>query len=181
MGFLPFTSQGFTNYFWFLLSIPSGLPINPLVAKPLPRWVNPVHSLSSITHAMTKSFFVWSSTRLSSLGPMDKGLGLSLLSLWHASGGLSRLLPLLSKMLSQQGVFPKRSYGWKPKIDFFPPLSNHTLWIPWPRAHLSYIGWVQVGGVWVLCACPTSVLIHYFFGLHSFAIVSAFVWFCYTF
>ena len=33
------------------------------------------------------------------------------------------------------------------KIDpFSSPPPNHTLWIPWPRAHLSCIGWVQVGG-----------------------------------
>ena len=53
-------------------------------------------------------------------------------------------------MPSQQGIFPKRSYGWKSKIDFFPLIPDHTLWISWPRAHLSYIGWVQVGGALAL-------------------------------
>ena len=27
---------GFTNHFWFIMGIPSKLPINPLVARPLP-------------------------------------------------------------------------------------------------------------------------------------------------
>ena len=41
-------------------------------------------------------------------------------------------------------------------------------------AHLPCISWVQVGGAWTLCACLTSVWIHYFSGLHAFAIASMF-------
>ena len=37
------------------------------------------------------------------------------LPLWHASGGLSRLLPLLGKMSSQQGIFPKNAMVGNPK------------------------------------------------------------------
>ena len=42
------------------------------------HWVNLVHSVSSTTHAMIKSFFVWSSSLLSPLASVDKGLGLAL-------------------------------------------------------------------------------------------------------
>ena len=42
------------------------------------HWVNLVHFLSSTTHAMIKSFFFWSSSRLSPLALVDKGLGLSI-------------------------------------------------------------------------------------------------------
>ena len=51
--------------------------------------------------------------------------------------------------------FPKRSLGRNSRVNppFSPP-PNYTLWIPWLRAHLPCISWVQVGDapalVWAL-------------------------------
>ena len=42
--------------------------------------------------------------------------------------GPNHLLLLLGKIPSQQGIYPKRSYGRKPNIDpLFPPPPNHAL------------------------------------------------------
>ena len=48
-------------------------------------------------------------------------------------------------------------------------------------AHCPCIGWVQVGGAWVLCVRSTPMWVHYFFGVHTFAIACGFVWYCYVF
>ena len=78
MGFLPFTPQGFINYFWFVMGIPSGLPINPLVARPLPP-LGESSAFSFFHHPChDKIFLFWSSSRLSPLALVDKGLGLSI-------------------------------------------------------------------------------------------------------
>ena len=63
-------------------------------------------------------------------------------------------------MPSQKGIFPKRSLSRNPKIDpiFLPP-PNHTLWTLWSWAHLSCIGWVQMGGVLAL-VCAFHYLLH---------------------
>ena len=75
---------------------------------------------------------------------------------------------LLGEIPSQKGIFPKRNLVKNLKIGpiFSPPL-NHTLWIPWPRAHLSYIGKVQVGGALarvsstILCVCLLLLPCHF--------------------
>ena len=80
------------------------------------------------------------------------------LALWHASDGPNHLLLLLGKIPSQQGIFPKRSYGRKPNIDpLFPPttkphplnpldcgptslvLTGYRLVVPWPFCACSAI------------------------------------------
>ena len=80
------------------------------------------------------------------------------------------------------GHFSQKSLSGNPKIGspFSLPL-DHTILYLWPMAHLPYIGWVQIGGDWALCACSTFVWIHHFFGLYAFTIASAFVWFRCTF
>ena len=65
------------------------------------------------------------------------------LPLWHASSGPSPYLPLLGEIPSQQDVSPQRSLSENPKIDpLFLPIPDHTLWSPWPVAHLPCIGWL---------------------------------------
>ena len=63
-----------------------------------------VHVCCTTTHFTTKFPFVCSCYR-----PLPHYL-----ALWHASDGLNHLLLLLGKIPSQQGIFPKRSHGWKP-------------------------------------------------------------------
>ena len=114
-----------------------------------------------------KLYLVFSSPYLSCLTRMDKGLSFSLyLPLWHASGGPSPPLTSFWRNVIPAMHFPKRGLSRNPKIDpFFSPLPNHTLSIPWPWAHLSCIGWVQVGGVPVLVC-----VFHYPLHLSSFTL-----------
>ena len=95
-----------------------------------------VHVCGTATHFMTKFPFV-----CSCYIPLPHYL-----ALWHASDGPNHLLLLLGKIPSQKDIFPKRSHGRKPNIDpIFPPLPNHTLWIPLtvgpPPLYWLGIGW----------------------------------------
>ena len=82
-------------------------------------------------------------------------------------------------MSSQQDICPKKNLSRNPKIGSpFSPPSDHTLSCLWLVAHLSCIGWVQVVSAWALCACPTSICVHWFFGVHAFAIAYRFAWLC---
>ena len=77
-----------------------------------------VHVCCTATYFMTKFPFLCSCCM-----PLPHYL-----VLWHASDGPNHLLLLLSKILSQQDIFPKRSHGRKSNIDpLFPPPPNHAL------------------------------------------------------
>ena len=67
------------------------------------------------------------------------------------------------------GSLSQRSLSGNPRIDpFFSPLLNHTFWKPWPAAHLSCIGWVQVSGALAFCACSTPFEFISFWPSHYF-------------
>ena len=57
----------------------------------------------------------------------------------------------------------------KNRFSFLPTARPHLSYL-WPVAHFPCIGWIQVNGVWALCACPTSIWVHCFSGFHAFAI-----------
>ena len=80
------------------------------------------------------------------------------LPLWHASTDSSSCLLLLGEIWFQQDISPQKSLSKNPKIGSpISPLPGHTFSYFWPMAHLPYIGWVQVGGAWALCACSSFV------------------------
>ena len=92
---------------------------------------------------------------------MDKDKLPHHLPLWHALSGPAHTYYFWVKCHPNR-IFPQRNLSGNPKIDpTFSPPRNHTIWIPWPMAHLPYIGWVQVGGALALCACST--LFEFFF------------------
>ena len=67
------------------------------------------------------------------------------------------------------GYLSQRSLSGNPRIDpFFSPPLNHTFWKPWPAAHLSCIGWVQVSGALAFCACSTPFEFISFWPSHYF-------------
>ena len=67
------------------------------------------------------------------------------------------------------GHFSQRSLSRNPKIDpIFSSPPNHTLWKPWPVAHLPFIGCVQVGGALTLCTCSTPSKFVSFWPSHHF-------------
>ena len=113
---------------------------------------------------------------------MDKDLGLSLSTSMACIRWSSHLLPLLGKMPSQQGIFSKRSYNWKLKIDYFPLTTKPHLWIPWPRAHLSYIGWIQVRSALALvCSFHYSLHVFSFVPMSFLPFLSCLVLLCVSF
>ena len=98
------------------------------------------------------------------------------LPLWHASSGPSPYSFGWDAILT--GDFPQRSLSGNPRIDpIFSPPPNHTLRIPWPMAHFSCIGWVQVGGALTLCACSTPSEFVSLWPSHHFC-CPCIVWFC---
>ena len=111
------------------MGIPSVLPTNPLVARPLPLLI--IHLLHHYSFCDKTPFCLFLLYTSTSRFKWIRIRLLHYLALWHASDGLNHLLLLLGKIPSQQDIFPKRSYGRKPKIDpLFPPPPNHALWIP---------------------------------------------------
>ena len=127
-------------------------------------------SLSSTTHLMTKNLCLFVlAICLSLLARMDKGLGLSLPTSMTCIRWSCYLLPLLGKMPSQQGIFPKRSYSWKPKIDSFPPTTKpHPLNLLIMGPPLLY--WLGTSG-WCFGPC-VLVLVSFAFGFFHPYVVS---------
>ena len=113
MGFLPFSPRASPTVFGLLWESFQDYPFTHWLPRPLP---------------------LFSSCLLYHYPFHDKSCCIPLphyLVLWHASDGPNHLLLLLSKILSQQDIFPKRSHGRKSNIDpLFPPPPNHALWIP---------------------------------------------------
>ena len=75
------------------------------------------------------------------------------------------LLPFLGKIPFQQGIFPKRSYSWKPKIDSFPPTTK-----PRPLNILNvdppFLYWLGTSG-WYSGPCVLIPVSFAFFFFHS--------------
>ena len=112
MGFLPFTFRASPIVFGSLWASIQDYPPTHWLPRPLP--------LLSTCLLHDKIPFclllLYTST--------------SLPSSMACISGPNHLLLLLGKIPSQQGIYPKRSYGRKPNIDrLFPPPPNHALWI----------------------------------------------------
>ena len=77
------------------------------------------------------------------------------------------------------GYLSQWSLSENPRIDpFFSPPLNHTFWKPWPAAHLSCIGWVQVSGALAFCACSTPFEFISFWPSHYFCCLCVFCCTC---
>ena len=63
-----------------------------------------------------------------------------------------------------KAFFQKKARQESRNRPFFSLPPNHTLWIPWPKAHFPCISWVQVGG-----ASTLIFTFHYPLCLSSFA------------
>ena len=95
------------------------------------------------------------------------GLGLGYLTTYlygvHQMA-LALCLPFLGKMSSQQCTSPKRSLSRNFRINpLFSPPPNHILWIPWLRAYLLCIAWVQVSGASAFVWAPLSFAFVFFY------------------
>ena len=96
---------GLYNCFWLAVGIPSVLPTNPLVTRPLP--LLRIHLLHHYTFCDKIPFcllLLYTSTS------RFKWIRIKLphyLVLWHASDGPNHLLLFLGKIPSQQGILPK--------------------------------------------------------------------------
>ena len=144
------------------MGIPSGLPTNPLVARPLSLLrIRLLHHYSFRDKISFCLFLLYTSTY------RFKWIRIGLphhLPLWHASDGLNHLLPLLGKISSQYGIFPKEVMARNQiETPFYPHHQTTPSKSLWPWAHLPCIGWVQVGG-----ASALVCLLHYILFLSSF-------------
>ena len=118
----PFYPQGFTNCFCLVVGIPSRLPTNPLVARPLPLLkIHLLHHYSFRDKIQFCLFLLYTSTS------RFKWIRIGLphhLPLWHASDGPSHILLLLGKIPSQQGIFLKEVTAGNQIQTHFPPTAK---------------------------------------------------------
>ena len=86
------------------------------------------------------------------------------LPLRHALSGPCPLLGSFGRNAIPARHSPKKSLNRNPIIcPLFSLPPNHTIWIPWLRAHLLCISWVWVGGVLALMWAPLSSMFVFFY------------------